>query len=224
MKKFRVGSRPDPLSEDLLAALARSHPATYGHLTDFGFPHKIKPLIPCAVFAGPALTVQTPHLDSSAVHHALSLVRPGDVIVIDQSGDNDRSSFGGTLAAIAQDKGAIAAVTNGRTNDLNEILELGFPMFSRGVTAKTSRIIGLEGGINVPVSIGGVVVMPGDIVLGACDGLCVIPRGDAEEVANKLTQMENNDTVRTLRQSVRDGCELGDILGAAAHWKESSNV
>lgn len=147
--------RPDPA---LIARFTKVEVATLGHMTDFGFPRGLRPILPGVGFAGPALTVRIPHLDSTAVHYVIDLVRPGDVIVIDQSGDDHRSSFGGGLAKVAQLKGAVGTVSNGSTNDVEELRELGYPVVSRGITAHTTRVLGIEGAVNVPVSIGGVVV------------------------------------------------------------------
>ncbi len=216
MTHFRIGPVPPASDPVVLDALLRSSTSTLGHLTDFGFVRGLVPIGRVRPFVGPALTIRIPHADSTAVQHALAMVRPGDVIVIDQSGDDDRSSFGGTLAAIALDAGAIAAVSTGRTNDVREILDLGFPIFSRGTTSLTTRLLGLEGRINVPVAVGGQVVMPGDIVFGDEDGVCVIPRADAAELAERMRSMDDATSSMALRTTVRSGTPLGEITGAAS--------
>lgn len=218
MQSFRVGARPPAPDPSIIAALVSSSPATLGHLSDFGFVRELYPVGPVVPFAGPALTIRIPHADSTAVHHAMSLVRPGDVIVIDQSGDDHRSSFGGTLAGIAADAGAVAAITNGRTNDVDQIVELGFTVFSRGATALTTRILGIEGRINTPVAVGGVPVLPGDIVFGDRDGVWVIPADEARGVSERLSELDADPTVRALRATVRDGMPLGSITGAAQYF------
>jgi regulator of RNase E activity RraA len=219
--RFRVEEMPRTVARSVLAALRASSTATLGHLTDFGFVRGLTPVGPVAPFAGPALTVRIPHVDSSAVHHALALVQPGDVVVIDQSGDDERSSFGGTLAAIAADAGAIAAMSNGRTNDVAEILALDFPVFSRGATPMTTRILGLEGQINVPVAIGGVAVLPGDIVFGDADGVCILPRADAAALSEQMTRLDADPVVQSLRETVAAGTPLGHVTGAAASFSEA---
>ncbi|MFE5852703.1 RraA family protein [Streptomyces sp. NPDC056500] len=211
---FLIGSdfkRPD---SEVVEAFTRVGTAALGHLTDFGFPRGLRPVAQCGPFAGPALTIKIPHVDSTAVHRAMSLVRPGDVVVIDQSGDDRRSSFGGTLAAIAADLGAVAAVCDGSTNDVEEIRELGFPVHSRGVTSLTTRVLSLEGRINVPVSIGGVVVMPGDIVFGDGDGIAVVPADEAAEIAGRLLRFEDETARLDLRGGVRAGTALAALTGA----------
>lgn len=217
--RFRLGSTPATIDPSVIQGFLASSTATLGHLTDFGFVRGLSGIGPMRAFAGPALTIQIPHADSTAVHEAMRYIRPGDVVIIDQSGDDERSSFGGTLAGIAQDAGAIAAVSSGRTNDVREIIELEFPLFSRGATALTTRILGREGRINVPIAIGGVVVMPGDIVFGDEDGVCVIPRDEAGEVIHRLSALDADPTILSLREAVRAGTPLGDITGASRMFR-----
>lgn len=223
-RRFKVGTRhadPDP---GVIAALLRCSVSTLGHLTDFGFPRGIRPVVSRGTFAGPALTIRIPHLDSTAVHEAMRHIRPGDVLVIDQSGDDERSSFGGTLAGIAQDAGAVAAVSSGRTNDVGEIEALGFPVYSRGATPLTTRILGLEGEIHTAVSIGGVAVMPGDIVFGDEDGLAIVPAADAARVARELLDLEAEIDAARFRERVRGGEPLGAITGAQQAMEEAARV
>ncbi|MGO1655402.1 MAG: hypothetical protein ACTHYJ_10970, partial [Brevibacterium yomogidense] len=86
---------PEPPPAHVLEALARTSVSTLGHLTDFGFPTGLTPLYRPLAFVGPAVTVKIPHIDHTAVHIAIDSLRPGDVLVIDQSGDDTRSCFGG---------------------------------------------------------------------------------------------------------------------------------
>ncbi|MDF2666216.1 MAG: RraA family protein [Microbacterium sp.] len=222
MSGFRVHEMPRTVSPWVFDTLRASSTATLGHLTDFGFIRGLAPVGPVVPFAGPALTIRIPHLDSTAVHHALALVRPGDVLVIDQSGDDERSSFGGTLAAIAADAGAVAAVSSGRTNDIAEIRELGFPVYSRGATSLTTRILGLEGQINVPIAVGGVAVLPGDVIFGDGDGVCVLPRADAEDISHRMARLDADPVITSLRATVAAGTPLGRLTGASRHVEEST--
>jgi len=96
-------SHPTPPSPDpaIVPALLGVQTSTLGHLRDFGFPKGLSPLRRPLAFAGPALTVRLPHLDSTALHVAVDALRPGDVLVVDQSGDADRSCFGGMVGYAA---------------------------------------------------------------------------------------------------------------------------
>lgn len=199
--------------------------ATLGHLTDFGFPRGLQPLIPVAErFAGSAVTVKIPHLDSTAVQCALDEIQPGDVLVIDQSGDGQRSSFGGGLAAVAKNRGAVAVLSNGSTNDVAEIEELGLPVFSKGRTALTTRVLGLEGEINVPVSIGGVVVCPGDVVFGDGGGVAVVPREQAEHRLDQLRAKEESFRQRNPVGKAVAGESLADLSGAREMFRRTQGV
>lgn len=198
----------------VLEKLAEVEVATLGHVTDFGFPRGLVSIVQGLTFVGHALTVKIPHLDSTAVHYALDLVQPGDVIVIDQSGDDVRSSFGGGLATVAKAKGCVGAVSNGSTNDVAELRELRFPVYSRGITPHTTRVLGIEGAVNVPVSIGGVVVLPGDVVVADEDGLAVIGSQDADRVADELVAKEKAIRAKNLGAAVQTGAGLAALTGA----------
>jgi regulator of RNase E activity RraA len=211
---FSRGPEFDRPSRDLVARLAAIEVATLGHTTDFGFPRGLTSIVPGSSFVGSALTVKIPHLDSAAVHYAIDLIEPGDVLVIDQSGDDHRSSFGGGLAQVAMVKGAVGAVSNGSTNDVAQLRSMHFPVFSRGATPHTTRVLGIEGAINVPVSIGGVVVMPGDIVLADEDGVAVISTEGAEELADMLAGKEARLRQRDSASVVRDGGSFSELTGA----------
>lgn len=171
---------------------------------------------------GPALTVKIPHLDSTAVHYALDLVRPGDVLVIDQSGDDFRSSFGGGLGRIAQLKGVVGVLSNGSTNDVEELREIGLPVVSRGTTAHTTRVLGIEGAVNVPVSIGGVVVMPGDIVLADPDGVAIVDPLEADGIAEEMGRREARLRARDSVGIVRGGGSFAALTGAKEKFEARS--
>ncbi|AXG76398.1 RraA family protein [Streptomyces paludis] len=215
MSQITIGpdfQRPGP---ELARSFDGLQVSALGHLTDFGFPRGLRAVTTARRFAGPALTVRIPHLDSTAVHLAMERVRPGDVVVIDQSGDELRSSFGGTLAAVAAARGAVGAVCDGSTNDVDEIDALGFPVYSRGVTALTTRILGLEGAVNVPVCVGGTVVLPGDLVFGDEDGVAVVEGRHAAATARRLREFQERFAEADWLARIRDGVPLAELSGAA---------
>src|SRR5690606_8698513 len=166
---FTIREYPEALDLSIVEALLPLQTSTLGHFRDYGFPRGLSPVFRPLKFVGCAITVRLPHLDSTALHVAVDRLRPGDVIVVDQAGD-DRSSFGGMVAHTARERGAVGAVVAGAANDYEELLELGLPIFSAGFSSRTTRILGLEGDINVPVTIGGTVIMPGDVVFADSDG------------------------------------------------------
>jgi regulator of RNase E activity RraA len=201
-----------PLDPAIVAALADVQTSTLGHLRDHGFPRGLTPISRPVRFAGCAVTVRLPHLDSTALHVAADELRPGDVLVVDQSGDT-RSCFGGMVAFTAAARGAAGAVIAGSINDVPEILELGLPVFSSGVSSRTTRILGIEGAINVPVTVGGSVIRPGDVVFGDDDGIAVFDRSEALDIAAALRAKEAAEP--ELRAKITSGERLSDFSGAA---------
>jgi regulator of RNase E activity RraA len=87
----------------------------------------------------------------------------------------------------------------------------------------TTRILGLEGQINVPVAVGGVVAMPGDVVFGDGDGLCILPRADAARLSSMVARLDADPVVRSLRDTVAKGTPLGKITGAAGYFEEAAS-
>jgi len=98
----------------VIDALSNVSPSTLGHLTDFGFVRSLTPTIRPVKLVGPAVTVKIPHMDSTAVHCALDLIRPGDVVVVDQSGGADRACWGGGVSYAAMKRGSPGLWSRGR--------------------------------------------------------------------------------------------------------------
>ncbi|MBC7340395.1 MAG: RraA family protein [Firmicutes bacterium] len=134
--------------------------------------------------AGTALTVSVAHGDNLMVHKAIDMAQPGDVIVVSAGGDVSRAIVGELMCRCAQWRGVAGMVVDGAVRDGEGIREMGFPVFAGGLTPAGPYKNG-PGEINVPVACGGVVVFPGDIVVGDGDGVVVIPAPDAESVLAK---------------------------------------
>ena len=124
--------------------------------------------------SGPALTVRTRPGDNLMVHHALDIANPGDVIVVDAAGDLTTAIIGEPMAAVAQKKGIGGIVINGAIRDAEEIRRMGLPVYAAGVTLRGPFKEEL-GEVNVPIAIDGMVVTPGDLVLGDGDGVLCVP-------------------------------------------------
>ena len=208
------------IDEEIVQALSQVCTSTLGHLRDHGFPRGLVPNMRPLKFVGTAVTVRLPHLDSTALHVAADDLRPGDVLVVEQSGDEQRSCFGGLVSFTAKARGAVGAVIDGQINDIEEMSGYGFPAYSRGIAAHTTRIAGVEGSINVPVSVGGVVVFPGDVVFAASDGVAVLKREEALDVARLLKAKEEAEGPS--RESIAAGGRISDISGAAKYFAESA--
>ena len=200
----------------IVQALTQVCTSTLGHLRDHGFPRGLTPNVRPIKFIGTAVTVRLPHLDSTAVHVAVDDLRPGDVLVVEQSGDEQRSCFGGLVSFTAKVRGAVGAVIDGQINDIEEMSGYGFPTYSRGIAAHTTRIAGIEGAINITVSVGGVVVKPGDVVFADSDGIAILDPDEALEIAALLKQKE--DAEIPAREAIQAGARISDFSGAAKYF------
>ena len=151
--------------------------------------------------AGTAVTARSRGGDNLTYLRALEFCRPGDVLVIDGGGDLANAGVGGILSFYAASIGVVGVVIDGAIRDVAEIRERDFPVYARGVTHRGPYKDG-PGEINVPVSVGGMVVNPGDIVVGDQDGLLAIPPGDIEAVlAGARTTLANEaNTIRAMKE------------------------
>lgn len=209
-----------PIDDQIVQALSQVCTSTLGHLRDYGFPRGLVPNRRPLKFVGTAVTVRLPHLDSTALHVAADDLRPGDVLVVEQSGDEQRSCFGGLVSFTAKSRGAVGAVIDGQINDIEEMSGYDFPAYSRGIAAHTTRIAGVEGSINVPVSVGGVVIFPGDVVFADSDGVAILKPEEALEIAHLLKSKE--DAEIPARAEIAAGGRISDISGAAKYFAEST--
>ena len=142
---------------------------------------RLRPMHKSGYLAGPALTVKCRPGDNLMIHKALTMAQPGDVIVVDAGGDLTNSLFGEIMTATAVKRGVAGIVLNGAVRDAEEIGQGTFPLYAAGVTHRGPYKDG-PGEINVPIAIDGMVIHPGDLVLGDADGLLCVPIDNAEEV------------------------------------------
>ncbi len=133
---------------------------------------------------GSAITVKTSPGDNLMVYAAIEMAQPGDVLVVDAQGELSNAIIGELMLTWAQKKGLAGVVIDGAIRDAAAIKELSMPVYAAGVTPNGPFKNG-PGEVNVPVSCGGVLVNPGDIVVGDGDGLVVIDPSDAEDILEK---------------------------------------
>ncbi|MGR6967106.1 RraA family protein [Geodermatophilus sp. URMC 61] len=147
----------------------------------------IKPVTPRELrLLGRACTVKVFPGDNLMVHKSLDLANPGDVLVIDASSSMMTAVIGDLVSTKARHRGIAGVVVDGLVRDLDGILALGdFPVFARGTTPLGPLHRG-PGEVNYPVSVGGIVVNPGDVVLGDADGVVVVPQESAESLLQRL--------------------------------------
>lgn len=210
-----MNDMPAQVDPALLAELQDVCVSTLGHLRDHGFALGLVPNRRPIRVLGTAVTVRIPHLDSTAVHLAVDHLRPGDVLVVDQSGDHTRSCFGGLVSFSAKARGAAGAVIDGAINDHDETQAYDFPVFSRGYSPLTTRIGGIEGAINVPVTIGGAVVRPGDVVFGDSDGVAFLTPEEAVGLGAVLRGKEEAEA--PAREKIAAGGSIAEFSGAIAY-------
>lgn len=135
---------------------------------------------------GPACTVKVYPGDNLMVHKCLDVAQPGDVVVVDTGASGQTAALGDLVSTKARHRGLAGFVVDGMIRDLPGIRGLGdFPVFARGVTPIGPLHRG-PGEINYPVSVGGIVVQPGDVVIGDLNGVVVVPHGFAQELLERL--------------------------------------
>lgn len=173
MSSVSIGTMPDPMDAELASRLRTLSPATLGHLTSEGFPRGLTPLRRPVRMAGIAVTLRLPSIDSCLMHYVADRLQPGHVLVVDRDGESDHACLGGMVGYRLKLAGIAGAVVDGPVTDVEELLEYGFPVYHRGVSATTTRIVDPAGELNSPVVVGGAVVEPGDFVIGDSDGLFV---------------------------------------------------
>lgn len=180
---FRILPLPQRPSRALVAALAEM---VTPHLSDnmsrlAGAAAGLRPMHKAGKLAGCALTVKVPAGDNLLVHKAIDIAEPGDVIVVDAGGYVGQAVIGEIMASWAAKRGVAGFVIDGAIRDLGTIGAGTFPIYACGVTHRGPYKDG-PGEINVPVSVGGMVVRPGDIIIGDEDGLIAVSPADAEAV------------------------------------------
>lgn len=212
---FTVDPMPRALPRDHLAQLSGYETVLFGHFLDRGvLDPGILPVAANMKTAGTAVTLTLPGLDSTLLHFAAGQLRPGDVLVIDRRGDRRAACLGGGVAQAILNSGAAGVVIDGCHTDTEELVELGLPVFSRGAAALTTRIQGLGGALNRPVSAGGVPVMAGDAILADASGVVAI---HASELAGVLVQAAS---LLALTDRTIAGVKQGDLIGALSGANE----
>lgn len=156
---------------------------------------RIAPLAPTMKFAGPAVTVEVRPGDNLMIHAALALVKPGDVIVVDGKGDLNSALMGEIMCQQAVALGVAGVVIDGAVRDSEAIRELGFPMFAAGLNPNGPTKF-VPGRVNHPISIGGVTVEPGDLVVADADGVTVVERAKAAAMLPLAAQKVVAETQR----------------------------
>ena len=162
----------------------------------------LRPFHRAGRLVGTAFTIKTRPGDNLAIHRALEMVGPGDVIVVDGGGDESRALVGEIMRNIAKWRGAEGYVIDGAIRDVAAIADDDFPVFARSAIHRGPYKSG-PGEINVPVSVGGAVISPGDIVVGAEDGVVSFTQAAAPDLLEAVKAQIAREEATLL--SIREG-------------------
>jgi regulator of RNase E activity RraA len=209
--------RPDPRLVEQVRAVAKCYSAScvFADVQQRGgvMHSALKPIF-SGKAVGPALTVKLSPGDLQDPLLALHVAQPGDVVVVDAGGETETSVFGGLMGSLFKNRGVQGAVIDGACRDTDELRDIGFLLFSRAVTARGTHTMfsgrKADVQVNVPVTCGGIVVTPGDVIVGDEIGVTVVP---ASELAKVLAAArEQAEREEATRQRIRQGKTFEELL------------
>lgn len=180
---YRIIEEFERVGPELLERIAQFSSAELcdGAIVYNAMDYHIKPRVTTKKIVGQAVTLKLMMGDSLLVTKALSLCKPGDVLVIDGRGSGNNALWGDHRSLVAKHLGLSGVVMDGAFRDIEENEAIGFPIYARAITAGSSTK-NSNGEINVPISCGGVPVHPGDIIVGDRNGVAVVPVRYAEQI------------------------------------------
>lgn len=194
---FRIHPVPQRISGDLVRRFADLPVANVsdamGRMVAGGA--SLRPMHAGGVLAGPAVTVKARPGDNLMLHKALDIAEPGDVVVVDAGGDLTNALIGELMTAYAESRGTAGIVIYGAIRDAKTIRENAFPVFAAGITHRGPYKDG-PGEVNVPIAIEGMVIRPGDLLLGDDGGLVCVRLEDAETVLTTASAKHAAETAQ----------------------------
>ena len=170
----------------------------------------IRPIIPNVELSGIAYTVKTFPSDTTAVIRALDDAPAGSVLVIDAGGTERSAVWGGTSSLVCSIRGLVGCVTNGCVRDTEDLIKVGIPVYAAGI-APRGTLKNHEGWRGLPISVGGVSVLPGDYIVGDIDGIIVVSKEIGAEICGLVQEQREKEEAREER--LRNGETLASIIG-----------
>jgi 4-hydroxy-4-methyl-2-oxoglutarate aldolase len=177
----------------------------------------LRPIYPTARAAGSAVTVSSHPGDNLMIHASLELVQPGDILVVSTTSESTDGMFGELLAVSCQAHGVVGLIIDAGVRDVADLTSMSFPVWSKAISSQ-GTVKSTAGSVNVPIVCAGTRVRAGDVIVADVDGVVVVPRESAPEVA-KLGE-ERVAREQKSRERLRAG-ELGlDFYGLRAKLSE----
>jgi 4-hydroxy-4-methyl-2-oxoglutarate aldolase len=208
--------RPDVQAVTLLGELGVATVHEAQGRTGVMLPY-MRPIYLAARVSGPAVTVSCHPGDNLMIHAAVEVCKPGDVLVVVTHSESTDGMFGDLLATSCQAHGVAGLIIDAGVRDTAEITEMNFPVWAKAISAQ-GTVKASPGSVNVPVVCAGAIVNPGDVVVGDADGVVVVPRANAADVAKA------GDARRSKEEKTRERLTKGELgvefYGLRAKLKE----
>jgi 4-hydroxy-4-methyl-2-oxoglutarate aldolase len=171
----------------------------------------MRPIWTGAHISGTAVTVSVPPCDNWMIHIAVEQCQPGDIMVIAPTSFSDAGYFGDLLGASLKAHGVIGVVLDGGCRDVAQLKAAGFPVWSKAISAQ-GTVKETLGDVNVPIVCGGQIVSPGDVIIADDDGVVVVPRDAAADIAAKSAAREaREDQIRLRYEAGELGIDMNNM-------------